>query len=77
MPPCTHAQAFPLGLGVLVGKGVTAWQRALASLAVPQAPSGRPPGTAPDCLPALPAPVAAELISVLAAVALAAAGPSP
>ncbi len=63
-----RAQAFPLGLGVLTGKGVTAWQRALASLAVPQAPSGRPPGAAPAHLPALPAPAAAELISALAAV---------
>ncbi len=34
-----RAQAFPLGLGVLTGKGVTAWQRALA---VPQpAPPAR------------------------------------
>jgi hypothetical protein len=60
---------------VLAGKGVTAWQRALASLAVPQAP----PGAAPACLPAFPAPVAAELISALAAVALAGTvtGPPP
>jgi hypothetical protein len=74
-----RAQAFPLGLGVLTGKGVTAWQRALASLAVPQAPSGRPPGAAPAHLPALPVPVAAELISALAAVALAGTvtGPPP
>jgi hypothetical protein len=73
-----HARggAFPLGLGVLAGKGVTAWQRTLASLAVPQqAPAGRPPGTAPAAPPA----AAAELISVLAAVALAgpACGPAP
>ena len=33
MPPCTRGEAFPLGLGVLAGKGVTAWQRTLASLA--------------------------------------------
>jgi hypothetical protein len=61
---------------VLAGKGVTAWQRALASLAVPQqAPAGRPPGTAAAAPPA----AAAELISVLAAVALAgpACGPAP
>ena len=38
-----RAQAFPLGLGVLTGKGVTAWQRALASLAVPQPPPGARP----------------------------------
>jgi len=42
-----RASAFPLGLGVLTGKGVTAWQRALASLAVPQPAPGRPPGAAP------------------------------
>jgi len=64
---------------VLTGKGVTAWQRTLASLAVPQPPPGRPPGAAPAHLPALPAPVAAELISALAAVPLAGTvtGPPP
>ena len=64
---------------MLAGKGVTAWQRALASLAVPQPPSRRPPGAAPAHLPALPAPVTAELISVLAAVTLAGTvtGPPP
>jgi hypothetical protein len=75
-----RAQAFPLGLGVLAGKGVTAWQRTLASLAVPQpAPAGRLPGPAPAQPARLPAPVAAELISALAAVALAGtvAGPPP
>ena len=80
MPPCTRAEAFPLGLGVLAGKGVTAWQRTLASLAVPQpAPAGRLPGSAPAQPARLPAPVAAELISALAAVALAgtATGPPP
>jgi hypothetical protein len=65
---------------VLAGKGVTAWQRALASLAVPQpAPAGRLPGSAPAQAARLPAPVAAELISALAAVALAGTitGPPP
>jgi hypothetical protein len=62
---------------VLAGKGVTAWQRALASLAVPQPPPGRLPGAAPAHLAALPAPVAAELISALAAVALAGTVPGP
>ena len=63
---------------MLAGKGVTAWQRALASLAAPQpAPPGRPPGAAAAHLPALPAPVAAELISALAAVALAGTGTGP
>jgi hypothetical protein len=67
---------------VLAGKGVTAWQRALASLAAPQpqpAPAGRLPGSAPSQAARLPAPVAAELISALAAVALAGTitGPPP
>jgi len=80
-----RAQAFPLGLGVLTGKGVTAWQRALASLTPTPgsdaaAPVRRPPGTRPAPPADLPAPVAAELINALAAVALAGAapgGPSP
>jgi hypothetical protein len=62
---------------VLAGKGVTAWQRTLASL-VPAgraAPAGRPAGAGrPE---PLPAGLAAELISVLAAVALAGTGPAP
>jgi len=72
-----RAQAFPLGLGVLAGKGVTAWQRALASLvpAARAAPAGPPaPAGRPD---PLPAGLAAELISVLAAVALAGTSPGP
>jgi hypothetical protein len=76
----TRAQAFPLGFGVLTGKGVTAWQRALASLAVPQpAPPRQLPGAARPHPAVLPAPVAAELISALAAVALAGTitGPAP
>ncbi|HEV3291898.1 MAG TPA: hypothetical protein VG123_23200, partial [Streptosporangiaceae bacterium] len=73
-----RGEAFPLGLGVLAGKGVTAWQRTLASRAVPQpAPAGRPPGPAPAQPARLPAPVAAELISALAAVALAGTITSP
>jgi hypothetical protein len=75
-----RGQAFPLGLGVLTRGGVTAWQRALASLAVPQpAPAVRRPGAAPAQAAGLPAPVAAELISALAAVALAGTvtGPDP
>ena len=75
MPPCTRAQAFPLGLGVLASKGVTAWRHALAGLA--PAATGR---AAPAARPAqIPAPVAAELISALAAVALAGSvtGPAP
>ena len=75
-----RAQAFPLGLGVLAGKGVTAWQRALASLAAPQAHvRARRPAPPRLTRRALPAPVAAELISALAAVALAGSvtGPPP
>jgi hypothetical protein len=72
-----HARgaAFPLGLGVLAGKGVTAWQRTLASLApaARAAPAGLPAGAGRPG--PLPAGLAAELISVLAAVALA--GTSP
>ncbi len=64
---------------MLAGKGVTAWQRAMASLAAPQAPPGRPPSAAPAHPPALPPSVTAELISAPAAVALAgtATGPPP
>ncbi len=75
-----RAEAFPLGLGVLTGKGVTAWRHALADLTPARpgvaAPAGPPPGTRPAHAAGLPAPVAAELINVLAAVALAA-GPAP
>ncbi len=74
------AQAFPLGLGLLAAKGVTAWQRTLASLAGPEpAPARRPPAIAPAHPATLPAPVTTELISALAAVALAGTvtGPSP
>ncbi len=73
-----RAEAFPLGLGVLTRGGVTAWRQALACLRRPPArgASGRPPGTRP-APPALPGPVAAELISALAAVALAGTIPHP
>jgi hypothetical protein len=70
-----RGEAFPLGLGVLAGKGVTAWRHALASLASGRpgtaAPARRQPGTHPAPAAGVPAPVAAELISALAAVALA------
>jgi hypothetical protein len=62
---------------VLAGKGVTAWQRTLASLvpAARAAPAGLPADAGrPD---PLPAGLAAELISVLAAVALAGTSPGP
>ncbi len=76
-----RAEAFPLGLGVLTRSGVTAWRRALADLTSATgpdttAPACQLPGTHP-APPELPAPLAAELINVLAAVALAATGPSP
>ncbi len=70
-----RAEAFPLGLGVMASKGVTAWRHALAGLA--PAATGR---AAPAARPAeIPAPVAAELISAPAAVALAGSvtGPAP
>ena len=78
------AEAFPLGLGVLAGKGVTAWRHALAGLTSARqqdraAPAFRPPGAQPAPASGLPVPVAAELISALAAVALAGTvtGPPP
>ena len=76
-----RAEAFPLGFAVLTRGGVTAWRHALAGLAPARpgtaAPASRPPGTQPAQGAGLPAAVATELINVLAAVALAAAGPSP
>ena len=68
-----RAEAFPLGLGVLARGGVTAWRRTLASL-VP-APALRPAPGGPQA--PLPAGLAGELISALAAVTLAAAGGAP
>jgi hypothetical protein len=67
-----RAEAFPLGLGVLAGKGVTAWQRTVASLAPasPASPAAYPAGPRPAGPAPLPAGLAAELISVLAALAL-------
>ena len=78
-----RAEAFPLGLGVLARGGVTAWRHALAGLTPIRpgvaAPAVPPPGTHPTPPAGLPAPLAGELINVLAAVALAgtATGPSP
>jgi hypothetical protein len=70
-----RAEAFPLGFGVLTRGGVTAWRNTLAGLtpAGPgtTAPAARPPGTHPAHAAGLPAPVAAGLINILAAVALA------
>ena len=67
-----RAQAFPLGLGVLARGGVTAWRQALADLTPgtsTAAPARQPPGMHPAQAADLPAPVAAELINVLAALA--------
>jgi hypothetical protein len=65
---------------VLAGKGVTAWQRTVASLAPadPANRAGSPAGPPPASgAPPLPAGLAAELISVLAALALPAPDPAP
>jgi hypothetical protein len=61
---------------VLARGGVTAWRHALAGLTPARqhdrtAPAFRPPGPQPAPAGGLPVPVAAELISALAAVALA------
>lgn len=77
-----RAHAFPLGLGLLIARGVTAWARQLTHLAtvtgpvgpnpahpsVPPAPAGAP---RPNRLP----PVAAtQLVHALAGLAVALAG---
>jgi hypothetical protein len=62
---------------VLAGKGVTAWQRTLASLVPAARVSPASPLTPGDPAAPLPAGPAAELISVLAAVALAGTSPRP
>ena len=66
-----RATAFPLGLGVLTGKGVTAWRHALAGLA-PATPAtciarpAEPPGTArpASCAPAVPAHLAIDVLRI-------------
>ncbi len=72
-----RATAFPLGLGVLTGKGVTAWRHALAGLtpatsATCAARPAEPAGTARPAsrAPAVPAHLATELINILAALTL-------
>ena len=72
-----RATAFPLGLGVLTGKGVTAWRRALAHLAGSTGPrtSAAPPAARTGQEPGpLPGPAAAELVHALAGLAVALAG---
>jgi hypothetical protein len=68
-----RAAAFPLGLGVLAGKGVTAWRRARAGLTCAPA-AGTARATAAAARPPLPGPAAAELIHALAGLAVALAG---
>lgn len=80
-----RARAFPFGLGILIGKGVTAWHRLLTHLS-PSTPRTSPdptrppteathpgstPGLSPDVVPQV---VAAQLVHALAAVAVALAG---
>jgi hypothetical protein len=67
-----RATAFPLGLGVLTGKGVTAWRHALAGLAPAASPTAQLAGPAgpASCAPAVPAHLAIELINILAALTL-------
>jgi hypothetical protein len=74
MPPChARAAAFPRGLGVLTGKGVTAWRRALARLT--SAPTSTPRPPAPAAPPGLlPGPVTTELVHALPGLAAALAG---
>jgi hypothetical protein len=54
---------------VLTRQGVTAWRRALTTLTPDTRPA--PTATAPPVAAAVPAPICAELINVLAAVVLA------
>jgi len=72
-----RGEAFPLGLGVLAGKGVIAWHRALASLATAGRPTPAVSLAAARPAALLPPGLAGELISVLAAVALAGTAPGP
>ena len=73
-----RASAFPLGLGVLTSRGVTAWCRVLAHLTCAAALNTAEPasGTKARIQPPvpLPGPEAAELVHALAAVAVALAG---
>ena len=59
---------------MLARGGVTAWQRALASLTILQPAPPAPLAAVPGQAGRLPVPVAAQLISALAAVALAGTG---
>jgi hypothetical protein len=61
---------------VLVGRGITAWRRALTRLICVGTPA-RGPGRAAGGPAELSGTLTTELIDVLAAVALAGAGPDP
>jgi hypothetical protein len=73
-----RASAFPLGLGVLTAKGITAWRRTLTRLApaagpgITRTPPDAAAATRPQALP--PEPVTTELIHALAGLAVALAG---
>lgn len=62
-----RAEAFPLGLAVLTGRGVTGWRHAVADLAADQPVAATPPSPAAS----LPTTISAQLVDTLAAVALA------
>ena len=64
-----RAEAFPLGIGVLTSKGVTAWQRALATVTAPAHATAAVSATA-TVPAATPPQAAAELIGILAGLAL-------
>jgi hypothetical protein len=65
-----HAQAFPLGLAVLTGKGLIGWTRVLAELS--PTPTAPVPASVDPPTPAMPPPAAVtrQLVAILAALAL-------
>jgi hypothetical protein len=70
-----RATAFPLGLGVLTSKGVTAWRHALAHVTCAPATGTTPaPSPAPPAPGPPPGPAATELVHALAGLAVALAG---
>jgi hypothetical protein len=84
-----RARAFPLGLGVLIARGVTAWRRLLAGItATPTpacatttaatgtlpAPQGRPQPAPTSSPPPVPAVLTSQLVHVLADLAVTLAG---
>lgn len=76
-----RARAFPLGLGILIARGVTAWKRLLTSITVaagttpahqnPPAPASRLQQPVP---PPMPAQLTSQLVHVLADLAVTLAG---